>query len=97
VTTLDDAAVTAALARLPGWRRAGRALERTYRFADFRGALAFVNRVAEVAERRNHHPDITIHYAEVTLSLWSHDAGGVTARDTALAEAIDAYCQPTTS
>ena len=88
--TLDAAAVAAALARLPGWRRAGRAIEKTYRFADFRAALAFVNRVGELAERRQHHPDIAIHYAEVTLSLWSHDAGGVTARDTTLAEAIDA-------
>ena len=95
--TLDDAAIDAALARLPGWRRAGRALEQTYRFADFRAALVFVNRVGELAERQNHHPDIAIHYSEVTLTVWSHDAGGVTARDTTLAEAIDAYCQPTTS
>jgi 4a-hydroxytetrahydrobiopterin dehydratase len=89
VTTLDDAALGAALARLPGWRRAGRAIEKTYRFPDFRAALAFVNRVGELAERQNHHPDITIHYSEVTLSLWSHDAGGVTARDTRLAEALE--------
>ena len=57
----------------------------------------FVNRVGDLAERQQHHPDIAIHYSEVTLSLWSHDAGGVTARDVKLAEAIDAYCQPTTS
>ena len=87
---LDHAALGAALARLPGWRHAGRAIEKTYRFADFRGALKFVNRVGELAERQNHHPDITIHYSEVTLSLWSHDAGGVTARDVSLAEAIEA-------
>jgi len=95
--TLDEAALGAALARLTGWRRAGRAIEKAYRFADFRAALAFVNRVGELAERQQHHPDITIHYSEVTLTLWSHDAGGVTARDVKLAEAIDAYCQPTTS
>ena len=88
--TLDAVALGAALARLPGWRHAGRAIEKTYCFADFRGALRFVNRVGELAERQNHHPDITIHYAEVTLSLWSHDAGGVTARDVRLAEAIEA-------
>lgn len=88
--TLDAGAVDAALARLPGWRRAGRAIEKTYRFADFRAALAFVNRVGDLAERREHHPDISIHYSEVTLSLWSHDAGGVTARDVALATEIDA-------
>ena len=78
------------LARLPGWTREGRAIVRTYRFADFRGALAFVNRVGELAERQNHHPDIAIHYREVTLTLWSHDAGGVTERDFRLAAAIDA-------
>jgi len=88
--TLDDAALAAALARLAGWTRGGRAIEKTYRFADFRAALAFVNRVAELAERQQHHPDIAIHYSEVTLTLWSHDAGGVTARDVKLAEAIDA-------
>ena len=95
--TLDEAALGAALTRLPGWRRAGRAIEKIYRFGDFRAALAFVNRVGELAERQQHHPDIAIHYSEVTLTLWSHDAGGVTARDVKLGEAIDAYCQPTTS
>lgn len=88
--TLDDAMLTAALARLAGWRRAGRAIEKTYGFANFRAALGFVNRVGELAETQNHHPDITIRYSEVTLSLWSHDAGGVTARDVKLAEAIEA-------
>ena len=87
---LDGAALTAALEQLSGWRRGGRGIEKTYRFADFRAALAFVNRVGELAERQHHHPDIAMHYAEVTLSLWTHDAGGVTARDVTLAEAIDA-------
>jgi len=88
--TLDDAALTQALARLAGWRHVGRAIEKTYGFADFRAALAFVNRVGALAETQNHHPDITIRYSEVTLSLWSHDAGGVTARDVKLAETIEA-------
>jgi 4a-hydroxytetrahydrobiopterin dehydratase len=92
--TLDDAALAAALARLSGWGRAGRAIEKTWRFADFRTALAFVNRVGELAERQQHHPDIAIHYSEVTLTLWSHDAGGVTTRDVKLAEAIDASRAP---
>ena len=88
--TVDDAALAAALTRLSGWSRTGRAIEKTYGFADFRAALAFVNRVGALAETQNHHPDITIRYSEVTLSLWSHDAGGVTARDVKLAEAIEA-------
>ena len=87
---MDDAAAAAGLARLPGWVRAGRAIARTYRFEDFRGALAFVNRVGAVAERQQHHPDIDIRYNEVTLSVWTHDAGGLTERDFRLAAAIDA-------
>jgi 4a-hydroxytetrahydrobiopterin dehydratase len=87
---VDDKAVAAALARVPGWTRAGRAISRTYRFDDFRGALAFVNRVGELAERAQHHPDIDIRYNEVTLSMWTHDAGGLTERDFRLATAIDA-------
>jgi 4a-hydroxytetrahydrobiopterin dehydratase len=75
---------------VPGWRREGRTITRSYRFERFREALAFVNRVGELAERQNHHPDIAIHYTEVTLTLWSHDAGGVTGRDFRLAVAIDA-------
>ncbi len=87
---MDDKAVAAGLALLPGWARAGCAIARTYRFDDFRGALAFVNRVGELAERYNHHPDIDIRYNTVTLNIWSHDAGGLTTRDFKLAAAIDA-------
>jgi 4a-hydroxytetrahydrobiopterin dehydratase len=91
---VDDKAVAAALARVPGWAHAGRAIARTYRFDDFPGALAFVNRVGELAERQNHHPDIDIRYNEVTLSLWTHDAGGLSERDFQLAAAIDADRPP---
>jgi 4a-hydroxytetrahydrobiopterin dehydratase len=87
---VDEKAVAAALARVPGWTRAGRAITRTYRFDDFRGALAFVNRVGELAERAQHHPDIDIRYNEVTLSMWTHDAGGLSERDFRLAATIDA-------
>lgn len=87
---MEEQDVAAALARTPGWTRAGHAITRTYRFADFRAALAFVNRVGDLAERQNHHPDVAIRYNEVTLTLWSHDAGGVTERDFRLARAIDA-------
>ena len=82
--------MAAALARVPGWTRAGRAITRTYRFDDFRSALAFVNRVGKVAERQQHHPDIDIRYNQVTLSLWTHDAGGLSERDFRLAASIDA-------
>ena len=86
---MDDTAVAAGLARLPGWARVGSAIARTYRFDDFRRSLAFVNRVAQLAERQQHHPDVDIRYNQVTLSVWTHDAGGLSERDFRLAAAID--------
>ena len=68
------------------WNDVDDALERTFEFDDFRGALAFVNRVGELAESENHHPDIAIHYSKVTLRWWTHTAGGITDRDRELAE-----------
>ena len=89
MSRLDEAGVAAGLRQTPGWERAGEEIRRSYRFADFREALAFVNRVGELAERAGHHPDIDIRYAAVTLTLSTHDAGGLTAKDFALARAID--------
>jgi 4a-hydroxytetrahydrobiopterin dehydratase len=68
-----------------GWNEVDKALERTFEFGDFREALAFVNRVGELAESKNHHPDIAIHYNKVTLRWWTHTAGGITDRDRELA------------
>jgi 4a-hydroxytetrahydrobiopterin dehydratase len=89
MSRLDDAGVAQALRQLPGWERAGAEIRRTYRFRDFREALAFVNRVGELAERAGHHPDIDIRYSAVTLALTTHDAGGLSAKDFELARAID--------
>lgn len=70
----------------PGsWSEVDGALERTFAFGDFAEALAFVNRVGELAESENHHPDIRIDYRRVTLRWWTHTAGGVTDRDRDLA------------
>jgi 4a-hydroxytetrahydrobiopterin dehydratase len=85
---LSDAAVEAALSRLPGWKRNGLAIERTFEFADFKLAIAFVNKIAEAAETANHHPDIDIRYNKVKMSLVSHDSGGVTERDVQMATRI---------
>ena len=85
---LADDAVARELATASGWTRDGDAITRTWRFADFKTAMIFVNGVAALAEKANHHPDVTIHYSEVTLRLWSHDAGGLTARDFDLARTI---------
>jgi 4a-hydroxytetrahydrobiopterin dehydratase len=90
VSRLDDAALAEAARRTPGWERAGAEIRRTYRFRDFREALAFVNRVGDLAERAGHHPDIDIRYNVVTLALTTHDAGGLTAKDFELARSIDA-------
>jgi 4a-hydroxytetrahydrobiopterin dehydratase len=90
VSPLADAQIAAELAQTPGWKRAGKAIERTYRFPDFKAAMVFVNWVAALAERANHHPDMTIHYNEVTVSVWTHSDGGLTPKDFALARGIDA-------
>lgn len=73
-----------------GWTETDGALERTFELASFVDALAFVNRVGELAEVENHHPDIAIHYRSVTLRWWTHTAGGVTDRDRELAEKTSA-------
>lgn len=78
-----------ALKRLPGWQRKGIAIARIFQFPDFKLAMEFVNKVAAAAEQANHHPDIDIRYNKVTLSLVSHDSGGVTQRDVRMAERIN--------
>lgn len=65
-------------------------LVREYTFADFKQAMEFVNHVAEVAEGAGHHPDISIKYNKVKLSLVTHDAGGITAKDAEMADTLDA-------
>jgi len=72
------------------WRREGDAIVRERKLADFAAAIAFVNRVAEVAERANHHPDILVHgWNGVRLELSTHSQGGITEADFALAAEID--------
>lgn len=90
MTPLGESEIEQRLARVPGWQRRGGEITRTFGFPDFAGSMAFVNRVAGLAEAADHHPDIDIRYAKVTLTLSTHDAGGLTERDFALAEAIGA-------
>ncbi len=82
---LSDAEITQRLAGLPGWERDGNQIRRTFEFDDFKSSMTFVNRVAELAEAADHHPDIDIRYSKVTLTLSTHDAGGLTGRDFDLA------------
>jgi 4a-hydroxytetrahydrobiopterin dehydratase len=87
---LSDDEVTAGLEGR-AWRREGDAIVREWRFADFAAAIGFVERVAEVAEEANHHPDILVHgWNKVRLTLSTHAEGGITAADLALAERLDA-------
>lgn len=78
------------LAEFPDWSLTGGRLQRTFCFDDFAGAMSFVTQVADLAERLQHHPDIMIRYAKVTLTLTTHDAGGITDRDFTFASQVDA-------
>ena len=88
ILTPDE--ITRALATLNGWKLKDGALARQFTFVDFGEAMSFVNSVAALAERAGHHPDIDIRYNKVHLALASHDAGGITEKDKALATAIEA-------
>lgn len=87
---LTDQQVVEGMTRLPGWKRQGDRIVCDYQFADFVAALGFIVEVGALAERANHHPEIVNTYGHVRISLWSHDADGLTARDLQLAEAISA-------
>jgi 4a-hydroxytetrahydrobiopterin dehydratase len=85
---LSEAVIREKLQHLPGWSYTGKSIERQFTFDDFLTGIEFVNRVAEVAERAGHHPDITINYNRVTLALATHSEGGVTQKDFDLAREI---------
>ena len=90
MTKLTAAEIKVAQATVPQWQRKGAVIRRTFEFADFVEAMKFVNAVARAAERAQHHPDLDIRWNRVTLALTTHDAGGLTARDFALAAKCDA-------
>jgi 4a-hydroxytetrahydrobiopterin dehydratase len=86
---LSTAEITEALQSNLEWKLEGGKLVRKWTFKDFVEAMVFVNRVAAVAEVAGHHPDIDIRYNQVALGLISHDAGGITDRDTGMAVQLD--------
>ncbi len=88
-TLLPEEEIRKRLAEVRGWSRDGNAITRTWKFKDFPEALAFINRVGELAESMNHHPDIHNSWATVQLSLTTHDRGGLTNLDFDLAKKID--------
>jgi len=91
---LPDAEVARRLAARPGWALRDGSLHRELAFADFPAAWAFMSRIALEAERMGHHPDWCNSYDRVVVELRTHDAGGITELDFALAERIDAAAGP---
>ena len=89
MATLSDEKVQAALTGLPGWEAAEGAITKEYRLGGFPGAVAFVVRLSYAAEAADHHPDLDVRYDKVRVTLSTHSAGGVTAKDVDLARAIE--------
>ncbi len=87
---LDDEQINQRLTEISGWRREGNEIIRDFKLADFKSAMAFVNRVADEAESMDHHPDILVHgWNNVRLSVMTHSQGGLTAKDFQLAGRIN--------
>jgi 4a-hydroxytetrahydrobiopterin dehydratase len=77
------------LKAIPNWSKRAQTLFRTFKFEGFLKSIDFVNRIAKRAEKRNHHPDIDIRFNKVTLTLTTHDEGGITEKDFSLARQCD--------
>jgi len=86
---MDTQNIGQELTNIPNWERAGKEIARTFKFEDFQTAMKFVNRVAEISEKANHHPDVDIRWNRVTLSLSTHSKGGLTVKDFSLARELN--------
>ena len=86
---LSDAEIVERLEELEGWKRSDDTIERSLEFDGFNEAIDFINRIAEHADAADHHPEIFNVYNQVDLTLTTHDAGGLTAKDFALAAKIN--------
>ena len=89
-TRLTPEQIREGLDRLPGWQLKGIQISKQYEFNGFVEAMAFVNQMAALAERADHHPEILIRYRRVIVTLSTHSAGGLTEKDLALAKEIEA-------
>lgn len=89
VPKLDAGEQRPLLAQVPEWRSADDKLQRQLVFSDFREAMAFIGKVADVAEAEGHHPDFCVHYNKVDFSIWTHAIGGLSENDFILAAKID--------
>jgi 4a-hydroxytetrahydrobiopterin dehydratase len=86
---LDETAIAAFAAQLPRWTVEDERLRRRITFAGFRDAIRFVDRMAELAEAEDHHPDFCVHYRQVDVTLWTHAVGGLSENDFILAAKLD--------
>ena len=89
MAVLSDDEIRERLGDAEGWERDGDAIRKEFKFDDFKGSVDFVNRLTPVAEGMNHHPDLSISWNKVTVSLSTHSEGGVTENDFELAKRID--------
>lgn len=89
ILSLSASEVNDRLGSVPNWTLVGSTIVRELRFQNFVEAIGFVNQIVEPAEQANHHPDLAISYNKVVITLTTHDAGGLTAKDFDLAAAID--------
>ena len=89
MTKLSNKEINLRLERLDGWHFKDQAIEKEWRFKDFKQAMKFLNNVADIAEEINHHPEIYNVYSKVVLRFSTHDEGGITSKDFNIAEKID--------
>ena len=92
---LDDATSKMLLAEVPGWALRAETghppqITKRFEFADFLGSMAFVDKMAALAEEEGHHPDFCVHYSRIDVTLWTHAAGGLSENDFILASKLDA-------
>jgi 4a-hydroxytetrahydrobiopterin dehydratase len=89
VPKLNSEQVNQYLDQVSGWEPAGDKIRKNFKFKDFVQAMAFVNKMAEIAEAEGHHPDFTVHYNQVEVVVWTHAIGGLSENDFILAAKID--------
>jgi len=89
VPPMSDEQAEEFLQKVPGWEKEGKKIQREFKFKDFVEAMKFVNKVADLAESEDHHPDIHIYWNKVQLVLWTHAIGGLSENDFILAAKVN--------
>lgn len=92
---LTTASAHALAVQIPDWQVTDERLVRRFVFPEFVAAMAFVNRLAAIAEREGHHPDFAVHYRQVDVTIWTHAVGGLTENDFILAAHVEAAIEET--